>query len=79
MDMCLHIYVKSNRCLSYMWFTCIELFLMYVSSSIHVHVLLLISVGMFYYQVGNLSPEYRSSIKSIHLVAIARSSVIWCK
>ena len=31
---------------------------------------------MFYYQLGNLSPEYQSSIKSIHLVAIARSSVI---
>ena len=31
---------------------------------------------MFYYQLGNLSPEYRSSIKSIHLVAIAKSSVI---
>ena len=31
---------------------------------------------MFYYQLGNLSPEYRSALKSIHLVAIAKSTVI---
>ena len=33
-------------------------------------------IGLFYYQLGNLSPQYRSSTKSIHLVAIAKSSVI---
>jgi len=32
--------------------------------------------GVFYYQLGNLRPKYRSSLCSIHLVSIAKSSVI---
>ena len=32
--------------------------------------------GVFYYQLGNLSPEFRGSLSSIHLVSIAKSSVI---
>lgn len=32
--------------------------------------------GVFYYQLGNLRPMYRSSLCSIHLVSIAKSSVI---
>ena len=32
--------------------------------------------GVFYYQLGNLSPKYRSSLSSIHLVSIAKSSII---
>ena len=31
---------------------------------------------MFYYQLGNLSPKYRSSLRSIHLVAIAKSTTV---
>ena len=34
------------------------------------------SIGVFYYQLGNISPEYRSSLKSIQLVAVAESPVI---
>jgi len=32
--------------------------------------------GVFYYQLGNISPKYRSSLKSIHLVTIAKSTII---
>ena len=32
--------------------------------------------GFFYYQLGNISPQFRSSLKSIQLVAVANSSVI---
>ena len=32
--------------------------------------------GVFYYQLGNISPKYRSSLKSIHLVAITKSTII---
>ena len=32
--------------------------------------------GFFYYQLGNISPQYRSSLKGIQLVAVANSSVI---
>ena len=39
----------------------------------HMYTLL---TGVFYYQLGNLSPKYRSSLSSIHLVSIAKSSVI---
>lgn len=39
------------------------------SSKIH-------KIGVFYYQLGNLSPQFRSSLLSIHLVAIAKSPVI---
>ena len=37
---------------------------------------MLLFIGVFYYQLGNLSPQFRSSLLSIHLVAIAKSSVI---
>ena len=33
-------------------------------------------LGLFYYQLGNLAPQYRSSLSSIQMVAIAKSSVI---
>ena len=36
----------------------------------------LITAGVFYFQLGNLSPKFRSSLSSIHLVSIAKSSVI---
>ena len=39
----------------------------------HMYTLL---TGVFYYQLGNLNPKYRSSLSSIHLVSIAKSSVI---
>ena len=32
--------------------------------------------GMFYYQLLNLPPQYRSTLRSIHLVAIAKHTVI---
>ena len=31
---------------------------------------------MFYYQLGNLSPKFKSSLSSIYLISIAKSSVI---
>lgn len=34
------------------------------------------NTGVFYYQLGNLTPKFRSSLSSIHLVCIAKSSVI---
>ena len=34
------------------------------------------TTGVFYYQLGNLSPKFRSSLNSIHLISIAKSSVI---
>ena len=33
-------------------------------------------VGVFYYQLGNISPKFRSSLRSIHLVSITKSSII---
>jgi len=33
-------------------------------------------LGMFYYQLLNLPPQYRSTPRSIHLVAIAKHTVI---
>ena len=39
----------------------------------HMYTLL---TGEFYYQLGNLSPKYRSSFSSIHLVSIAKSCII---
>ena len=38
--------------------------------------LILYYTGMFYYQLLNLPPQYRSSLQSIHLVAIAKHTVI---
>ena len=35
-----------------------------------------VHVGVFYYQLGNISPQYRSLLRSIQLVAIAESAVI---
>ena len=37
---------------------------------------LLVLSGIFYYQLGNISPKYRSSLRSIHLVSIAKSSIV---
>ena len=31
---------------------------------------------MFYYQLLNIPPQYRSTLQSIHLVAIAKHTVI---
>lgn len=36
----------------------------------------LVNVGVFYYQLGNLAPKYRGSLRSIHLISIAKSSTI---
>lgn len=33
-------------------------------------------VGIFYYILGNISPRYRSQLKAIQLLAIAKSSVV---
>lgn len=33
-------------------------------------------LGFFYYTIGNISPKFRSSLKAIQLVAVAKSSVI---
>ena len=35
-----------------------------------------VHVDVFYYQLGNISPQYRSLLPSIQLVAIAESAVI---
>lgn len=35
-----------------------------------------IKLGMFYYQLLNLPPQYRSTLQSIHLVAIAKHTAI---
>ena len=37
---------------------------------------MLLFIGVFYYQLGNFSPQFCSSLLSIHLVAIAKSPVI---
>ena len=34
------------------------------------------TVGAFYYLLGNLPPKYRSSLKSIQLIALVKSSFI---
>ena len=33
-------------------------------------------LGVFYYQLGNISPQYRSLLRSIQLVAVAECSII---
>ena len=36
-----------------------------------------IHIGIFYYTLGNLSPYLRSSLKSIQLVAVVKSKLIY--
>ena len=38
--------------------------------------IVIMHVGVFYYQLGNISSKYRSSLKSIHLVTITKSTII---
>lgn len=46
---------------------------------IHVYNLVLCSIsGILYYTLGNLDPKLRSSLKSIHLLSIAKYEII-CK
>ena len=33
-------------------------------------------IGIFYYSLGNIRPQYRSQLKAIQLLSIAKSSVI---
>lgn len=37
-----------------------------------VHILLCRCLGLLYYTLGNLDPKLRSSLKSIHLLSIAK-------
>ena len=44
---------------------------------IHIlHHALLLSIGVFYFLLGNLHPKYRSKLKSIQLVALCKNRYI---
>ena len=38
--------------------------------------MVLSTTGVFYYRLGNLTPKFRSSLSSIHLVCIAKAAII---
>ncbi len=42
----------------------------------YVYMLLLISLGFFYFTLGNLAPRYRSKLSSIQLLGIVKRRVI---
>ena len=39
-------------------------------------IIITLILGIFYYMLGNVSPQFRSSLKSIQLVSILKASLI---